>query len=242
MTAVSGLLKGLAVLLVLANLALAAAWLARPHLRAQGLLPPVPPQRLEVARQPLPAATQPAPEAAAATAAADAPGTAVPKAAAAEPPAPPASAVVADRPLPCALIGPFADQAAAQVARETIEDAGGTAQLQAEPAADYLVFVPPVPTLEAAAEIRAALRRQGLDAYVIPSGERRRGVSVGVFRDRDLALAQQRRAGQAGHPAQMVTRDRAATYRLLARAPAAALADLPQAACGALANPMPVAP
>lgn len=239
MTAVSGLLKGLAVLLVLANLALAAAWLARPYLRAQGLLPPVPPQRLEVARQPLPAATQPAPEAAAATEAADALGTAVPKTAAAEPSAPP---VAADKPLPCALIGPFADQAAAQAARETIEGAGGTAQLQTEPGADYLVFVPPASTLEAAAEIRAALRRQGLDAYVIPSGERRRGVSVGVFRDRDLALAQQRRAVQAGHPAQMVTRDRAATYRLLARAPAAALAGLPQAACGALANPTPVAP
>lgn len=241
MRTLSGLLKGLAVLLVLANLALAAAWLARPYLRAQGLLPPVPPQRLEVARQPLPAATQPvqAPEAAAATEAADGPGTAEPKAAAAEPPAP---AVVADRSLPCALIGPFADQAAAQAARETIEGAGGTAQLQAEPGADYLVFVPPASTLEAAAEIRAALRRRGLDAYVIPSGERRRGVSVGVFRDRDLALAQQRRAAQAGHPAQMVTRDRAATYRLLARAPAAALAGLPQAACGALANPTPVAP
>lgn len=231
MSTLSGLLKGLAVLLVLANLALVAAWLARPYLRAQGLLPPVPPQRLEVARQPLPAA--------------DGPGTTLPKAAAAEPSAPPAPAVVADKPLPCALIGPFADQAAAQAARETIEGAGGTAQLQAEPGADYLVFVPPAPTLEAAAEIRAALRRQGLDAYVIPSGERRRGVSVGVFRDRDLALAQQRRAAQAGHPAQMVTRDRAATYRLLARAPAAALAGRPQAACGALASPAsptPVAP
>ena len=241
MRALSGLLKGLAVLLVLAHLVLAAAWLARPYLRTQGLLPPVPPERLEIVQQPLPAATQPVQGTAAAAEPAEAPGTAAPTTVA-EPPEPSAPAGANDSPLPCALVGPFADEAAAQAARETIEDAGGTARLQAEPAADYLVFVPPAATMEEATETRTALRRHGLDAYVIPSGERRGGVSIGVFRDRDLALAQQRRAAQAGHPAQMVTRDRATRYRLLARAPAAALAGLPQAACAALAAPTPDRP
>ena len=236
MTTLSRLLKALAVLLVLAHLVLAAAWLARPYLRTQGWLPSVPPERFEVARQALPAATRLAagqPETAAAEAAEGAGTTTAPKA----PDKPPAPSVPADPPpgpLPCALVGPFADSAAAQAARDAIENAGGTARLQAEPAADYLVFVPPAATMEEATETRAALRRHGLDAYVVPSGERRGGVSVGVFRDRNLALAQQRRAAQAGHPAQMVARERATRYRLLARAPAAALAGLPQAACDGL--------
>lgn len=252
MSALSGLLKWLVVLLVLAHLALAIAWLARPYLRTQGLLPPVLPERLEVGRQALPAATQPAAETE--PAAADAPETAAAvaedsrTAAVAVPESgragtePPETANAADGALACAVLGPFADQAAAQAARESVERDGGAARLQVERTADYLVFVPPAPTTKAAGEIRAMLRRHGLDAYVIPSGERRNGVSIGVFRDRDLALAQQRRAAEAGQPAQLATRDRAARYRLLARAPAAALAGLPQAACGDLTADTPDRP
>ena len=248
MTFLSGLLKWLVVLLVLANLAVAAGWLARSQLREQGVLPPVPPGRLEVGRQELSPATGATP---AEVLAAGLEAVADPDAPAAQSPPrlpakvaaeAPAAAAPANAGPVCAVVGPFADRAAAQEARLAIERAGGTAKLQTEQAADYLVFVPPASTTEAAAKTRLALRRHGLDAYVIPSGERRNGVSVGVFRDRGLAAAQQRRATEAGHPAQMAARDRAATYRLLARAPAAALAGLPQAACRGLTDDTPDRP
>ena len=252
----AGLLKGLLVLLVIANLAVLAAWLAPPQLRTMGVLPPVAPQYRELARVALPA-----PEAAAAATtitttasavASDAerapterPNAAEMPAASAPPPAessreppPPAGSLEPRAPPPptaaalgCAVVGPFLDQAAAQAVRERLVAAGGSAQLQAENPVRYMVLLPPAASPAAAGETRRVLRQHGFDAYVMPAGEYRNGISVGVFESRARALAQQRRVAELGFSAELIQRQRPAAYRLLARAPPAALDGLPHTAC-----------
>ena len=248
----AALLKWVLVLLVIANLAVLAAWLGPPQLRAMGALPPAVPQQRELARLPLPAAEAPAageplplapdvehapaevPDPAE-TPAAPAEMPAAAEAAAAttapEPPAMPAPTVPETEALRCALVGPFPDQAAAQAARERIVAGGGSAQLQAEENMRYTVLLPPAASAAAAGRTRHALRQQGIDAYVMPAGEHRNGISVGVFQSRARALAQRQRVAGLGYAAQVVESKRPAAYRLLARAPAGALAGLPQAAC-----------
>lgn len=242
----AALLKGLLVLLVIANLAVLAAWLAPPQLRAMGVLPPEPPQHRELARVALPApeaaaaATVSTTASGAADSSAESPGaTEAPRPVAALAPVPSVEPSVPPTPPPmpkaealgCALVGPFPDQAAAQAARERLVAAGGSAQLQAEKPVRYMVLLPPAASPAAAGETRRVLLRHNVDAYVMPAGEHRNGISVGVFESRALALAQQRRVAELGFSAQLIERQRPAAYRLLARAPPAALAGLPHAAC-----------
>lgn len=239
----AGLLKGLLVLLVIANLAVLAAWLAPPQLRAMGVLPPVVPQYRELARVALPApqaaaAATASPPASAAYLSSESPTTTE----APPPVAAPASSVELSAPstppptlkadaLGCTVVGPFPDQAAAQAVRDRLVAAGGSAQLQAENPVRYMVLLPPAASPAAAGETRRVLRQHGFDAYVMPAGEYRNGISVGVFESRARALAQQRRVAELGFSAQLIERQRPAAYRLLARAPPAALAGLPHAAC-----------
>ena len=251
----AGLLKGLLVLLVIANLAVLAAWLVPPQLRAMGVLPPVVPQYRELARVALPAldaaaaaTTTTTTASAVASDAERAPterpnaaempaASAPPPAESAEPP-PPAGSLEPRAPPPptaaalgCAVVGPFLDQAAAQAARERLVAAGGSAQLQAENPVRYMVLLPPAASPAAAGETRRVLRQHGFDAYVMPAGEYRNGISVGVFESRARALAQQRRVAELGFSAELIQRQPPAAYRLLARVPPAALDGLPHAAC-----------
>ena len=248
------LLRWLLVLLLLANLVAAAAWLARPQLRALGWLP-TPPQRIAVWQRTLPMPPEP-PAAvkppAAVPAASEIPATAAPETTAppvetataaktgelAETPAPAAADTLpetapppAPDPLLCAVVGPFEDQAAVHAARQRIVESGGSAALRTEANTDYLVFLPPAANQAAAGRTRQALHGQGIDAYVIPTGKRRHAVSIGVFSQRERAEAQQQRAEALGYAPQLAVRNHAATYRLLARVPAATLAELPHAPC-----------
>ena len=242
------LLRWLLVLLLLANLVAAAAWLARPQLRTLGWLP-TPPARIAVWRQTLP--TPPGPPAAAqppaaALAAGEIPPTATPvktgELAGTVAPAAGGLRETATLAVPetllCALVGPFAEQAAAQAVRQRIVDVGGSAALRAEAGTDYLVFVPPAANQAAAALTRQVLHGQGIDAYVIPTGKRRHAVSIGVFSQRERAVAQQRRAEALGYAPRLAVRNHAATYRLLARAPQETLANLPHTLCAEPATAM----
>ena len=248
------LLRWLLVLLLLANLVAAAAWLVRPQLRAIGWLP-TPPQRIAVWRQTLPMPCEPPAAAqplAAAPAASETPPAAAPKTTATpvEGATPAETGELAETAVPmatgtspeiapplapdallCALVGPFAAQAAAQAARQHIVESGGSAALRAEANTDYLVFLPPAANQAAAGRTRQALHGQGIDAYVIPTGKRRHAVSIGVFSQRERAVAQQRRAEALGYAPQLAARNHAPTYWLLARASVATLAELPYAPC-----------
>lgn len=123
--------------------------------------------------------------------------------------------------LACIVIGPFTNENDAQAAMARVEQAGGKPRLQTETisaAPDYLVYVEPAVAKDIATRTGQALKSQSIDAYVIPSGTRMHGVSVGVFKDRNRAVAQQERISELGYVVKMDILDRSATmYRIVAR-------------------------
>lgn len=123
--------------------------------------------------------------------------------------------------LACIVIGPFTNENDAQAAMARVEQAGGKPRLQTETISaepDYLVYVEPAVAKDIATRTGQALKSQSIDAYVIPSGTRQHGVSVGVFKDRNRAVAQQERISELGYVVKMDILDRRATmYRIVAR-------------------------
>ena len=245
------LFKLLLILLVLANLAVVAVWLGLDQGFSARLLPPAPPTRVDLGPWPL-AESDPA---AAADQASDEPAAAMPDAEAApsaesEPASatdssnetatqpPPQIAAAAPAPpsqvLDCVVLGPFASAEAAAAAAARITAAGGQAAVEQEPApaATHLVYVEPASSEQAAFAILEALAAQSIDAYVIRSGARRNGVSVGVFSKRELAEAQRSRVAALGFEVAVHPPGEGAPHHVVAsQAPADSLGDAPQTPC-----------
>ena len=155
---------------------------------------------------------------------ADAPGEPIQPELATTTPSLPAEPNLDEQPqstLACIVIGPFTNENDAQAAMARVEQAGGKPRLQTETisaAPDYLVYVEPAVARDIATRTGQALKSQSIDAYVIPSGTRQHGVSVGVFKDRNRAVAQQKRISELGYVVKMDILDRSATmYRIVAR-------------------------
>lgn len=199
------ILKGVLIALVVANLAAVAAWWAKDDLVAIGILAEPPPRHIELGKLPLPPIEAVPPE-----------DESDPAGAEAVPPAPEQPPTVAS----CVVAGPFQDQAAAQTLAARFEEAGGSAEVDAETVAAapaYLVYVAP-DGAEAGARAWEELTAQAIDAYVIPSGARKDGVSVGVFSDQDRAEAQRDRVAGLGHSVLIERLPRTATrYRVTGR-------------------------
>lgn len=244
--------KFLLIGLVAANLAVAAAWLVQDQLTAFGILPAPEPSRVELEARPLPAigsSEEGADGEEHATATTDAADTRLP-----EEPGPAATAQFVNEeegPPPedlaapaspgapanavCALVGPFSERGAAQTAAAGIRAAGGSVEWQLETvsvAPTYLVYVVPAAAKDEAVETWRALRAQSIEAFIIPSGERKNGISVGVFAEQPRAAAQRERVAKLGHAVQVVAMERSATvFRLLARTAPEALIGQPYVAC-----------
>lgn len=241
-------LRWLLVLFLLANLAVAGAIYWKEPLQSTGWLPEAPQQRVDLPRRPLPAigsadvaeaASTPTPPVAqdgtadenlrpeqSAAAPSTAPSTDL--APSRQQSAVPLGGDAASSNLACIVLGPYANEALARAAMARIEAAAGqvhlqTQQIAAEP--DYLVYVEPAVSKDVAMRTGQALQAQSIDAYVIPSGARQHGVSVGVFKVRELAQAQRQRIAELGYAVAMETLQRSATaYRIVARdVPATAL-------------------
>lgn len=231
-------LRWLLVLFLLANLAVAGAIYWKEPLEATGWLPEAPRQRVDLPRRPLPAigsadvpevASTPTPPVAQDGTADE---NAWPERSAAITPstnpassrqqgaAPPGDDAASSK-LACIVLGPYANEALARAAMARIEAAAGQAHLQTEQIAaepDYLVYVEPAVSKDVAVRTGQALQSQSIDAYVIPSGARQHGVSVGVFKVRELAQAQRQRVAELGYAVAMETLQRSATaYRIVAR-------------------------
>lgn len=209
----------------MANLALGAAWFARDTLVAHGWLAGPPLVRVDLPSQPLPALAPPR------VSATSQPGDEV------SPPEAQDTPPVAIPAPVCVGLGPFVSLAeAAEVARR-IESTGGEAQVLERSevgAPDYFVYVEPAPSRALAHRTWQELVAQGIDAFVIPRGERENGVSVGVFTRRELAVAQRDRVSELGFDVAMRTVRRSHTVYLLETrsAPAQAIAGLVQGPCG----------
>ena len=245
------LFKLLLILLVLANLAVAAVWLGLDQGLSARFLPPPPPTRVDLGPWPLAESETAAPADQADEEAAAMPD--VEGAPSADPapisttdssseaaPAQPAPQTPTDAPPPpsqvldCVVLGPFASAEAAAAAAARITAAGGQAAVEQEPASasTHLVYVEPASSEQAAVAILEALAAQSIDAYVIRSGARRNGVSVGVFSKRELAEAQRSRVAALGFEVAVHPPDEGAAHHVVAsQAPADSLGDAPQAPC-----------
>ena len=226
-------------LLIVANLAVAAAWLARDRLVAMGALAPPPPTRVDFPAQPLPPIIEPAATSSVALAATS-------SVAAAHAPSPAAAAQPTSEPAPvqpalpngCVAVGPYDDGDDAAAVRARLTGLGVAARLvegnvASEP--DYVVYVQPAGSRALAHRAWRELVNQGVDAYVIPAGERENGVSVGVFTVRELAEAQRERVGGLGYKVLLQAVDRShPVFRILVQgAPGDVLKNLPTAPCEA---------
>lgn len=240
--------KFLMAVLIAANLLVAAAWLAQDRLTAYGILPAPEPVRIELEPRPLPAIGSP-PQGSSGKE----PGAALADAAdsgSQEDPGPePTPQAVGedegddqlrkdlDAPanVVCAVVGPFSERTAAQAAATAIRAAGGSVEWRPETVSTppaYHVYVVPAVAKNAAVETWRALRAQSIEAFIIPSGERKNGISVGVFAEQRRAEAQRQRVAELGFTVRVAAMNRSATvFRLLAKVAPEALAGQPHVAC-----------
>ncbi len=245
------LFKLLLILLVLANLAFAAVWFDLDRGLFARLLPPAPPTRVDLGPWPLressttaPAEDQAGGDTGAGASDADDASTAASEQApspdsaqqvAAAQPAEETAPAIAVPPqiLDCVVLGPFssAEEAAAAAARITA--AGGQAAVEQEPTAatKHMVYVEPASSERAAATLEA-LAARSIDAYVIPSGPRRNGISVGVFSKRELAEAQRERVAALGYDVEVHPRGQGAHRVVASQAPVDSLGEAAQTPCG----------
>ena len=245
------LFKLLLILLVLANLAVAAVWFGLDQGLFARLLPPPPPTRVDLGPWPLRessttmAAEDQAGEEtdagasdaddAAAVAAEQAPSADSAQQVAAAQPAEETAPAIAVPPqtLDCVVLGPFASAEEAAAAAARITAAGGQAAVEQEPTAatKHMVYVAPASSERAAATLEA-LAARSIDAYVIPSGPRRNGISVGVFSKRELAEAQRERVAALGYDVEVHPRGQGAHRVVASQAPVDSLGEASRTPCG----------
>ena len=177
---------GLAVLGA-ANLVVGAAWLGRDGLVAAGWLPKPAAERIDLPAQTLPPVV-------------DADSPVAQSTTPAAPPEPRPQPPTALR-RTCVALGPFDTLEEATAIGERIVAAGGETTVVEEAEVgepDFFVYVEPAASRALAHRTWRELVAQGIDAFVIPRGERENGVSVGVFSRRELAEAQHDRVSELG--------------------------------------------
>lgn len=209
------------VVLVVANLVVGAAWLGRDGLVAAGWLAGPGRARIDLAPQTLPPVDA---------------GSLVGQRKAPVAPLESLPQPRAARRAACVALGPFETRDEAAAIGDEIAAAGGETLLVEESEVgepDYFVYVEPAASRALAHRTWRELVAQGVDAFVIPRGERENGVSVGVFSRRELAEAQHARVAELGFPvATRTVRRSHATYLLHAwDAPAQAVAELASGPC-----------
>ena len=127
----------------------------------------------------------------------------------------------------CVHVGPFADRDAAVRLQALVDGEGGEASILVDVvplAPRYLVHLPPAVSRAAARQARDSLAARGVDAFVIASGQRLGGVSVGVFSTPERANAQRDRVSALGHDVRIAKLERSAErYRLRAQGVAPSL-------------------
>ena len=127
----------------------------------------------------------------------------------------------AGEPLACVLIGPFSRRGDALEAQRRFSKEGVDVRIVADSVPDephHLVYVAPLSTAAEAARIKTALTAQEVNAFVIPAGPRKQGVSVGLFKRKELANAQRDKVVALGHDVKIFVMTRnTVVYRLRAQ-------------------------
>ncbi|MGN7832320.1 SPOR domain-containing protein [Pseudoxanthomonas sp. 22568] len=186
------LIRALIVLLAVLNLGVAAWWLTRPE-PAASPLPEVPAgvTRLELVESTVPSSAAPQAAVTATT----------PPSSPAAPAAPPTAARA------CFRAGPFAERAAADLARGRIDPTVGRAiprEMPGKGASGYRVSLPPMASREEAVAMAQRIGAAGFDDFlVINQGEETNGIALGRYRSREGAGRRQAQLAAAGFPARV---------------------------------------
>jgi hypothetical protein len=146
-----------------------------------------------------PAPATPAPAPASTPAPAPAPAPSAPAVESPSPPSDPASIVASLRGAACVEIGPMSESEAVrvQVALDAVAADLAVTTRRAEDITSYWVYLPP--SSADLAQRLAGLRARGVtDTYVMPDGNWRGAISLGLFRQEELAVALQRSIGERG--------------------------------------------
>lgn len=222
-TALRPLLTWILILLVVANVAVWAAWPFRDKLVALGILAPPPIERVDLDPQALPPIAErddPLSEAAQpleSQTGAVPPGETtedveLPDSPNESPLSVSATPQIADRPpvdgppsalLDCVIVGPVESREALDAVATRLRSTGALVDSPEEhgvPALDYHVYVEPSASWNAARAVEEKLESQLIeDTHIIQSGTYENAVSVGVHRNRNLAEARRDRIAALGY-------------------------------------------
>lgn len=101
-----------------------------------------------------------------------------------------------DAALWCDALGPFVGRDEGERLAGQLRGLGIDTELRPERVqleGEYWAYVAPQPSLQAALNMSAELKKQGIDAYLISEGEQSNGLSLGIFRTATTAEYLQRR-------------------------------------------------
>ena len=102
-----------------------------------------------------------------------------------------ATSVPAQRPDACYTVGPFDARTQAQRVMHKLSGLGFPPRLRTQTQrvpGDYWVYLPPLPSRQAALQMIHALAGRGMKNYfIVTSGEQQNAISLGVFKDKESA-------------------------------------------------------
>jgi cell division septation protein DedD len=114
----------------------------------------------------------------------------------------------------CVALNGFDDQAASEKAIEFLSKQKITAKLvvvETQGDGDYLVYLPPFESRDAALKKLRELKAQAIDSFIIGDGERINGISLGVFSKEESAKKMQSSLKSKGYSASLIKGTR--TYK-----------------------------
>ena len=107
----------------------------------------------------------------------------------------------------CYRIGPLLDPDMARQIKATFEKGGFDVALSSSNSggSKYLLYIPPVATIEKAESIAKELQKQGIDSSVVTESQMANAISLGTVADYDQAKAIKARVAELGYRADMKT-------------------------------------
>jgi hypothetical protein len=130
----------------------------------------------------------------------------------------PTTAEVALPPV-CATLGPFGSRSVALAVQRRLEDRSIGAELREEAGqlrSGFWVYLPPLPTRQAAEEMMAELKRREIgDLFIVTAADQRHAISLGLFSTPERADQRAAEIGKLGYRPRVAERFRdAAVYWL----------------------------
>lgn len=111
--------------------------------------------------------------------------------------------VPAQRPEACYTVGPFDTRTQAQRVMHRLNGLGFPTRLRARTQrvpGDYWVYLPPLPSRQAALQMVHTLAGRGMKNYfIVTSGEKQNAISLGVFKDKESAERRKTQVAAMGY-------------------------------------------